>query len=509
MAQDLGSIIFTMSETNRGLVWLRTDLRLTDHEALVTAVDSCEEVVFAYCVDPRHWELNEHGWPKQGWHRYRLIVEALADLRQQIEARGAQLVILQGLPEVEIAAYAMGLGKGCVYAMGLGIYTAFAQAHGIGCVYAHKEVTHEETTVEAALEKSLWALNIRFELYWNHTLFHIEDIPFPIKHLPDIFTQFRKAVEAESKVRPLQPCIKGFSGFAVAERGQMPEPESLGLQAPDTAGPSPDYQMEGGETAALAYLQTYIEQRQLIRTYKETRNGLLGMDYSTKLSAWLSVGAISAKTIYYQIKAHEAAHGANDSTYWVVFELLWRDYFRFVARKFGRKIFSVDGIRPKEGIPHHIDAGTFLAWTEGRTGIPFIDANMRQLQRTGFMSNRGRQNVASFLVNDLGQNWTAGAAWFESHLIDYDPCSNWGNWCYVAGVGNDPRPNRYFNILKQAKDYDPHGRFMRYWLPELANLPIDLVFEPSRTTPAQQAKFGMKLNKDYPYPIVRLERQHQ
>ena len=117
------------------------------------------------------------------------------------------------------------------------------------------------------------------------------------------------------------------------------------------------------------------------------------------------------------------------------------------------------------------DRDKLFAWVLGETGIPFIDANMKELRDTGFMSNRGRQNVASFLVKDLKVNWQMGAEYFESALIDYDPCSNYGNWNYVAGVGNDPRENRYFNILSQAKRYDPDGAFVRHWLPELAALP--------------------------------------
>ncbi|RYF74998.1 MAG: cryptochrome DASH, partial [Cytophagaceae bacterium] len=198
---------------------------------------------------------------------------------------------------------------------------------------------------------------------------------------------------------------------------------------------------------------------------------------------------------------------ANDSTYWLIFELIWRDFFRFVALRFGSRLFKPGGIKHvlKKQWKHDVDL--FRQWANGETGIPFVDANMRELNASGFMSNRGRQNVASFLVNDLGLDWTWGAAYFESLLVDYDPCSNWGNWNYVAGVGNDPReaPNgqpRYFNIYSQATRYDEQGLFVKHWLPELGNVPGDKVHLVSELTQQQQTDFGIAIGETYPLPLV-------
>ena len=146
----------------------------------------------------------------------------------------------------------------------------------------------------------------------------------------------------------------------------------------------------------------------------------------------------------------------------MIFELLWRDYFRYIAMKWGNAIFQPGGIKGETPAARP-DRRLFEKWREGRTSQPFIDANMRELLLTGWMSNRGRQNVASYLVRDLRQAWWLGAEWFESQLIDYDPCSNWGNWNYVAGIGNDPRENRYFNPRTQAERYDPNGDFVQLW----------------------------------------------
>jgi deoxyribodipyrimidine photo-lyase len=218
----------------------------------------------------------------------------------------------------------------------------------------------------------------------------------------------------------------------------------------------------GGRSAGLARLKHYLWDTKALSTYKQTRNRLLGADYSSKLSPWLASGALSAREVHHEVKRYETEHGANESTYWLFFEVLWRDFFQFTAAKHGADFFKRGGIGRKTFRGDH-DKVKFAAWCEGRTGQPFIDANMRELAVTGWMSNRGRQNVASYLVHELELDWRMGAYWFEHMLIDYDPCSNWGNWQYLAGVGNDPREGRRFDPVRQAGMYDPDGAFVRHW----------------------------------------------
>ena len=174
-----------------------------------------------------------------------------------------------------------------------------------------------------------------------------------------------------------------------------------------------------------------------------------------------------------------------------------------MGKKHGNAIFQKGGTLREKRVAGKEDEQLLHVWIEGRTGIPFIDANMRELAATGFMSNRGRQNVASFLVKDLHINWQMGADYFESTLIDYDPCSNWGNWNYIAGVGSDPRENRYFNILKQAKRYDGKGDYVKIWCPELSSIPVEKIHQPDMLTLEEQAKYNCKLGVNYPKAMFK------
>lgn len=163
------------------------------------------------------------------------------------------------------------------------------------------------------------------------------------------------------------------------------------------------------------------------------------------------------------LRQYENQHGANESTYWIFFELLWREYFFWYARAHGRSLFTLNGLRHQVAYSIRQDAQRLAAWQNGQTEFPLVNACMHQLVATGFMSNRGRQLVASCLVNELQLDWRLGAEFFERHLIDYDVGSNWGNWQYLGGVGADPRGLRRFDQDKQQRTYDPYGEFIKRW----------------------------------------------
>ncbi|ORX38588.1 DNA photolyase, FAD-binding/Cryptochrome [Kockovaella imperatae] len=252
------------------------------------------------------------------------------------------------------------------------------------------------------------------------------------------------------------------------------------------------------------------------KTYKDTRNGLVGEAFSTKFAGFLALGTLSAREAGWRVGELLQRVGKDakvrGNVYWILFELLWRDYFQFTTLRYNHKpssLFDIDGFAASMQDSHEHERpdpndwhkpnwddpnDPARRWCEGKTGVPFIDAPMIELRETGYMSNRSRQNVASFLTKDLYVDWRIGAEFFEMHLIDYDTCSNWGNWQYQAGVGNDPRASRQFNPIKQAHDYDADSEYVKLWLPQLEGLPDDIIQTPWLSN---------KQIKDYPSkPIV-------
>ncbi|KAH9616421.1 hypothetical protein KSS87_023285 [Heliosperma pusillum] len=454
------------------IVWFRNDLRVLDNEALFMAWNSSQIVLPVYCVDPRLFgTTHSFGFPKTGGLRAKFLIECLVDLRKNLRKHGLDLLIRHGKPEE--------------------ILPLLATTFGAHTIYAQTETCSEEVNIENRVKKGLQNLlgqstaqngakMAKLKLIWGSTLYHLDDLPFDARDLPDVYTQFRKYVESKCKIRG---CVK-----IPASLGPPPEIEDWGAIPPADRG----LVFIGGESASVTRVHEYFWKKDLLKTYKETRNGMLGPDYSTKFSPWLATGCLSPRFIYeevknialffqifkffyrlklgfscLQVKRYEKERVANDSTYWVLFELIWRDYFsRFCC------CLWLGGPRQLD-YKWSQDRSLFESWKEGKTGYPLVDANMKELAATGFMSNRGRQIVCSFLVRDMGIDWRMGAEWFESCLLDYDPCSNYGNWTYGAGVGNDPREDRYFSIPKQAKVYDPEGEYVAYWLPELKRLPKD------------------------------------
>ncbi len=440
----------------KSIVWFRNDLRIHDNEALLDALKHNDHIIPVYIFDERMFNTESRfGHRKTGKYRAQFIIDAVKDLRNSFEALSSNLFVRVGKPEE--------------------IIPDLASKHKTSYVYCNRDRTQEELDVQDALEKNLWMIGQEMRYYRGKMLYYTADLPFPVSHCPDTFSNFRKEVEKYVPIRkPFDsPTHDISSPIDDIDYGIIPSIANFGLGDNEI-----DLDIKGGETEALKSLNYYIWESDLVSNYKETRNGLLGRDYSSKFSAYLSLGCLSPKLIFSEVKRYESERIKNKSTYWLIFELLWRDFFRFMAKKHGNSIFQKAGLKAGD-IPKYFDkAELFHKWKNAETGIPFIDANMRELNATGFMSNRGRQNVASFLVKDLKVNWQLGADYFESLLIDYDPCSNYGNWNYIAGVGNDPREDRYFNISLQAKRYDPEANYIRTWLPELSEAPIDLIFNP-------------------------------
>lgn len=293
----------------------------------------------------------------------------------------------------------------------------------------------------------------------DQTLYKTKELNFNIEDLPNIFTNFRKKIE---DVTPNTSILKIVSMPKLLE---IDLPSAHVFFSQNILGQK-NLKFNGSEESALERLNFYLFESKKVLNYKETRNGMIKFDDSTKFSPWLSIGSISAKTIYRELSRFEFEIKSNKSTYWVYFELLWRDYFKFLATKYSKVFYTKKGIQnksPKE-VSNDQQLDAFKKWISSNTGDDFVDANMKELVTTGWMSNRGRQNVASFLCKTLSADWTYGAKFFAKSLLDYDKESNWGNWAYLAGVGVDPR-DRKFNTQKQAQDYDPDMAYRKKFLP--------------------------------------------
>ncbi|SEQ95240.1 deoxyribodipyrimidine photo-lyase (single-stranded DNA-specific) [Hyunsoonleella jejuensis] len=431
-----------MSEKQKstGLVWFRNDLRVNDNIVLNAAIKQHEHIVAVYCFDPRHYQTGPYGFKKTEKFRAKFLIETIIDLKRNLHHLNIELFVYQDKPEYTIPE--------------------LIEKFNITSIYLQNEWTSEEVEV-LELVKFNCSNNISFNEYYNQFLFHPKDIDIPFSQIPQVFTNFRKKVEKYSSRRATNApeALKTISN--ISNNTKIPSLKELGFDDFQTH-PNSAFPFEGGENAALNRLNNYFFQTKKLGFYKKTRNGLIGTDFSSKFSPWLANGSISARTIYWQVKQFEKEYYKNQSTYWLIFELIWRDYFKYISLKHGNTIFKIGGILKKDYEWKNEDS-LINSWISGETRSAFVNANMIEIKETGWMSNRGRQNVASFFAKDLKLDWRIGAAYFEAMLLDYDVHSNYGNWMYVSGVGNDPR-DRKFNVDLQAERYDASGKFQNLWL---------------------------------------------
>ena len=457
------------------IVWFRKELRIHDNEVLAKALQHHDKIIPFYCFEETEFGNTTFGFEKTGAYRAQFLIESIQNLRENLQRLGSDLVVRKGNTAEQIAR--------------------FSSEVEVSKIYAFKDIHSEEIAIQHQVEQ----LGIPIDYSFGSTLFHVNDLPHPFEDTPQVFTQFRKGVEKKSSVRAIfQTPDKLPTIDSAIDLGIIPKVEDFGL----TAQPIDEraaIMAKGGEDEALKRLQHYFFETEELSFYKEKRNGLIGANYSSKLSLWLWNGCFSPRQIYWKVKEYEKKVKSNQSTYWLIFELIWRDYFKFISLKHGNRMFFQKGIKNRE-YKWSTDRKKFNQWAEGRTGVPFVDANMRELNLTGFMSNRGRQNVASFLTNELGIDWRMGAEYFESKLIDYDVASNYGNWMYNSGIGNDPR-DRYFNVILQAKRYDEKGKYVKIWLPELKEVDVKVIHHPWTKS---EDLFG-KPELDYPKPMVEPE----
>ncbi|KAJ1335768.1 DASH family cryptochrome [Microdochium nivale] len=538
---------------NKTLVYLfRHDLRVADNPILHRLAKAADHGFTHFLplvvLTPQHLEVSGFlrdgqsspyppakselsGLWRCGLFRAKFIGESIMNLKSNIHKAGSQLTIKVGKPAEVVDQICKELEK---------------QQHHVDSVWTIDEEGTEEKEEEAGIAEVCAKNNVKFEL-WIDEKYYIDDRDLKYakpQDLPDVFTTYRKTMEP-LREKPRKPLPKSSqastfppvvpqkmlddvgSSFTVPDSDEeflvrllAPVKDFIINPPPFPEGVETAHPFKGGESAGLQRLDTLIR-KGYANQYKATRNGLLGEEFSTKLSAYLAQGCITARQIHASLLEFENGtnetfadvegygKGENEGTKGIRFELLWRDYMRLCNRKFKHKLFYRSGFRDaydnKWKVPRVEKAGSGQAESpdavqatlkrlfDGTTGMGFIDASQRELIHTGYTSNRARQNVASFLSKHLNIDWRFGAEYYEMLLVDYDVSSNWANWQYVAGVGNDPRGEaRIFNPVKQAFDYDKDGAYVRAWVPEVRELEkLENVFQAWTTPKEDWDRFGL------------------
>ncbi len=420
------------------LVWFRNDLRLHDNEILYQAMHRAGQVVPVYCFDPRHYTETAFSTKKTGIHRARFILESVLNLKKNLQLHGGDLLTITGYPEVVIPE--------------------IAAACQVDEVYHHREVAEEETHISTLVEEALWKQRLNLRHFIGHTLYHKEDLPFPIRDIPDDFSRFRKRTERESSIRPDLPLTEKIVVPASLNNTLIPTLNELGFDDEYTSihpgGILPSY-FKGGEEEGLTRMQTFLTDNEMISPLMGNSSGIL--------SPWLALGCLSAHTVYHAVKAAEADGLARSKAQGFMLGLWWRDYYRFMFKKHGNRFFRQEGFTG-EAPRATGNQESFEQWKTGRTGYDMVDAGIRQLNQTGFIPYPIRLICASYLIHHLHINWLWGASYFEEMLIDYAPASNYGSWAHAAGVGSSLRDNKPADIKRLATDFDPQGTYTEHWL---------------------------------------------
>jgi len=482
------------------IVWFRNDLRIHDNPSLLAAEKQELPVLCIYIFPEIIENFYDLGFPSIGKHRKRFLLESLIDLHENLKKKGATLHILK--------------------ANASRVFEKLCETRIVNHIYFQAEIAWNERKEEQVLTQICKNHGVKVIRHFNSVLYNVNSLPFDLKQTPDVFTQFRKQVETHCSIQEdlpeptklydfnfdhdenkeestiLKKWLFNTENYISIEAIQT-EVQKLGDVDKRTAFP-----FKGGERFGKQRVEEYLFETDALASYKETRNGFIGLNYSSKLSSYLAIGCVSPRYLVKEVKRYEKERVKNDSTYWLVVELLWREYWRYIFFKHERAYFGQNGISQTQKVWKK-DKALYEKWRLGKTGFPLIDANMRELLETGWMSNRGRQIVASFMAKNVEIDWRWGAAWFESQLIDYDVYSNWGNWAYVSGVGNDGR-DRYFNLVIQAKKYDAKGEFMKLWCPELAKISGETLGVLHQLSAQERLMFGLE-NIDYPRTMIELD----
>jgi deoxyribodipyrimidine photo-lyase len=396
-----------------GIVWFRNNLRTQDNIALKKAIEQHDQVIALFIFDPKIFEKDKFGFKKTEKYRAQFLLETITDLKANLAKLNITLLTYFEKPSV--------------------VFKNICTDFKVDAIYTQKEWTPEEAATNGFIREGI-SEDIKFVEDYDQFLYHPDTVSKKFENIPNVFTGFRKKLEKYVAILPENKVRKLASENLIKNHTEIPTLKMLGLDVFKVHENSA-FPFLGGETEALKRVENYFFETKKVGFYKKTRNGLVGVDYSTKFSPWLANGSLSAKTIYYKIKEYEKENGSNESTYWVIFELIWRDYFKYISLKYESKLFKIGGILDRD-YDWNTNQEIVQQWIEGETADDFVNANMIELKETGWMSNRGRQNVASYFAKELLLDWRIGAAYFESLLLDYDVHSNYGRQSVMMAIIN-------------------------------------------------------------------------
>ncbi|ACT95539.1 deoxyribodipyrimidine photo-lyase [Dyadobacter fermentans] len=393
----------------RIIYWFRNDLRLKDNQALSAAVGSADEIIPVYVFDPRQFEKTKLGFRRTGALRARFLIESVAELRENIRQKGGDLIIRTGAPEAIVAQ--------------------LAEDYNADYVYTSKEIAPQETRIESSLSKNLKTANVDIKLFWMDTMINATDLPFPVSKLPSGFAEFERLLSNDLKIKDQFPTPASITLPADVEAGAIPGLPELGIDPNEipagTTGP-----LAGGEARALAVLKEYVEEY----VKKDIAYPSAEPLTDTRLSDWLSLGCVSASYIYRSVKTAQSHAVVEDP---IITNLLRREFLHWTLLRFGPRMFKPSGVKHHFNRRWKNDNAAFEKWINGQTGDQSINDIIRRLTATGFITAAERESAARYLVDDLDINWTWGAMYFESLLMDYEASVNWGRWNHIAGVGED------------------------------------------------------------------------
>ncbi|MDT8898472.1 deoxyribodipyrimidine photo-lyase [Thermanaerothrix sp. 4228-RoL] len=441
--------------------WIRRDLRLHANAALNAALRDGFAPLPLFILDP-HLLHNRFTAPQRGG----FLSASLHDLAAALEARGAYLLVRRGDP--------------------LAVLRQVLAESGATRIYAEEDYTPYARRRDARVARDLPLVHVL-----GLTVHHPDSVRKPDGTPYTVFTPFSRAWKA----LPLPSADAGLS----IPTPWPPVPRLPGDPLPEMP-PPPAF--PAGEAAAQARLQEFLAAA--VYDYAVARNRL-DLDGTSRLSPYLRFGLLSARQVVQAARnaltqaAHPAARRGVET---FINELIWREFYHSILYHFPQVVKTA--FRPAyRDLPWRTAPEDLRAWQEGRTGYPIVDACMRQLQHEGWMHNRGRMIVASFLVKDLLINWQEGERWFMQHLVDGDIAANNGGWQWAAGTGTDAAPYfRIFNPVLQSRQFDPEGHFIRRWVPELAALPTEYLHAPWQMPLEVQRRFGVRIGHDYPAPLV-------